>query len=105
MPKQQRVFNYLEELNFSFNVVDEQSYLFYCANQLPNLKLLIVTGNPFAITGEEANYLLLQSFLQQKGGFLVNETLNGPTYLKRGGMKALGPPLTVPPMMITQNGE
>ena len=52
----ERVFNNLEELNFSFNIVEKESHLLYCAKQLPNLKILVITGNPFAITGEDSNY-------------------------------------------------
>lgn len=79
----ERVFNNLEELNFSFNIVEQESHLLYAAKQLPNLKLLIVTGNPFAITGEDSNYQMLKVLLSQKGSVLVNETLQGPTYLRR----------------------
>ena len=43
---------------------------------MPNLKLLIVTGNPFAITGEESNYSMLSDMLSAKRGLLLNETLN-----------------------------
>jgi len=50
------LFPYLEELNMSFNVIDHESNLFYCAEQLPRLSILTITGNPFAITGQQHNY-------------------------------------------------
>ena len=75
-------FGYLEELNMSFNVIDHEQNLFYCL-ELMNLKTLIVTGNPFSITGIVPNYAQLQGFMRQKGGELINETLNAPAYLRR----------------------
>jgi hypothetical protein len=66
----------LEVLNFSFNLVDNQNSLRYCSQDMPNLKQLIVTGNPFSITGELNNYSILEQLLNQKGCQLVNETLN-----------------------------
>ena len=92
----ERVFNYLEELNFSFNVIEQEGHLMYAAKQLPNLKVLIVTGNPFAITGENTNYQVLKGLLEQRGSSLINETLQGPTYLRRSGNGPRGiPPLPV----------
>lgn len=49
-------FRYLEELDMSFNIVEKQDHLFYCASSIPSLRVLIVTGNPFAITGEDEKY-------------------------------------------------
>ena len=42
----------LEEINFAFNIVEQEEDLLYCVAQLPNLRCLIVTGNPFAIKGD-----------------------------------------------------
>ena len=57
-------FPYLEELNFSFNIVSDERGLLYYATQLPKMRLLEVTGNPFAITGspEESYPSLKQVF-------------------------------------------
>ncbi len=46
------MFRYLEELNFSFNMVDEEEGLIYPVSQFPQLNCLIVTGNPFALRGD-----------------------------------------------------
>lgn len=50
---------------------------------MPNLKQLIITGNPFSITGELNNFSILEQLLNQKGCQLVNETLNQPSYMKK----------------------
>jgi len=76
-----QVFPNLQILNFSFNNVESESSLFYCASQLPMLQTLVVTGNPFAITGLADNFRMLHSILSHKGGELVNESLNQvPSY-------------------------
>ena len=49
---QRAVFKQLEEINFSFNLVDEEEGLIYPVAQFPRLICLIVTGNPFAIRGD-----------------------------------------------------
>ena len=76
----------------SFNVIEKQDQLFYCASSIPSIRMLIVTGNPFAITGEELKYQLLESMVLSSGGILINETLNAPSYLKRGA--SMGRPPT-----------
>jgi len=59
---------------------------------MPSLSLLIVTGNPFTITGEEMQYEIVKQMMEQKilpngtNGTLINETLNGPM-LKRAGSR------------------
>lgn len=60
----------------SFNLIDNQNSLRYCTLDMPSLKRLIVTGNPFSITGEHANYSVIEQLLGQKGCHLINETLN-----------------------------
>lgn len=67
----------------SFNLIDSQNNLRYCSLDMPNLKHLIVTGNPFSITGDPSNYSVLEDLLAQKGCILVNETLNQPSYLNK----------------------
>ena len=83
-PPHQQAFPYLEELNFSFNCIEQQQSLYYCAKQLPSLVTLIITGNPFAITGLAENYRFLGKVMEAKEGVLVNETLNAaPSHLYR----------------------
>lgn len=69
------VFAHLEELNFSFNNVEFQQNLYYSAKQLPRLHTLVISGNPFAITGVEENYKILQKLMDRREGVLINETL------------------------------
>ena len=52
LPLEEQVFPYLEELYFAFNLVPSEDKLFYPVTQLPNLKLLVITGNPFAMQQE-----------------------------------------------------
>ena len=93
------VFPYLEELNFSFNCVELQQNLYYCAKQLPRLTTFIISGNPFAITGITENYKILQKLMERKSGVLVNETLNAaPSHLFRAASyqnNASKPPLAL----------
>ena len=58
-------------------------------------------GNPFAITGENTNYQVLKGLLEQRGSSLINETLQGPTYLRRSG----NGPRAVPPLPVAQNQQ
>jgi len=102
-------FGLLEELNLSFNCIELEESLFYCPAQLPNLKMLVITGNPFSITGTESNYQVLGSLMRQKGGQLINETLNSNPYQPRGagsrgkaGYAIAGVPQSGAPMMVTQ---
>ena len=44
-----QVFIYLEELYFAFNNVPNEAKLFYPVVQIPSLKYLVITGNPFAM--------------------------------------------------------
>jgi Leucine-rich repeat (LRR) protein len=45
----EQVFPNLEELYFAFNEVLLEEKLFYPVTQLPSLKYLVITGNPFAL--------------------------------------------------------
>ena len=45
----EQVFPRLEELYFAFNEVMHEEKLFYPVSQLPALKYLVITGNPFAL--------------------------------------------------------
>ena len=95
LPEQERAFPSLTELNLSFNVVEEEDALMYPATQIPTLAFLVVTGNPFSITGQQENYDTLEQLLNKRGAILVNETLNMPTILRRGGQRGR-PPLALP---------
>lgn len=66
----------LEELDFSFNLVEDQHALMFAAQGLVSLQVLTITGNPFAITGNTSKYSVLERMMLQRGGVLVNETLN-----------------------------
>lgn len=96
LPEQERAFPSLAELNLSFNVVDEEDALMYPAMQIPTLAFLVVTGNPFSITGQQENYDGLEQLLNKRGAILVNETLNMPTFLRRGAGQRGRPPLALP---------
>lgn len=71
-----KLFPSLEELDFSFNLVEDQQHLMFAAQSLTTLHILTITGNPFAITGNTSKYNVLERMMQQRGGLLVNETLN-----------------------------
>jgi hypothetical protein len=51
----------LIELEFSFNVVEEEGMLTFCA-KMPRLQVLVITGNPFALQGEDY-YMNLERML------------------------------------------
>ena len=73
--------------------------LFYPVMHIPSLRYLVITGNPFAVTPTGSsiadsgvipnsarpaeNTQTLQLVLDQKGGQLINENLQAPTYLRR----------------------
>ena len=96
LPDQERAFASLTELNLSFNIVDDEDALMYPATQIPTLTTLIITGNPFSITGQQENYENLEQTLHKRGAILVNETLNMPTFLRRGAGQRGRPPLALP---------
>ena len=80
------VFKELVELNFSFNLVEDEEGLFYPVAQFPKLNFLIVTGNPFAMRGDPFSTHGLENIMRRRTrgqGKIVNETLNPPTYLRR----------------------
>ena len=49
LPTNEQVFPNLQELYFAFNEVAHEEKLFYTVSQLPQLKYLVITGNPFAL--------------------------------------------------------
>jgi hypothetical protein len=80
------VFKHLEELNFSFNMVEDEEGLVFPVAQFPRLMLLIVTGNPFALRGDPFATHALENIMNSRtmgSGKIINETLNPPTYLRR----------------------
>lgn len=75
------VFPYLEELNFGFNIVQNEAGLLWPVGQLRTLKYVVITGNPFAIAADlHLSTRKLEHALAQKQGQLVNESLNPPTF-------------------------
>ena len=62
-PPEEQVFPYLEELYFAFNQVPTEDKLFYPVMQIPSLKYLVITGNPFATAsfGQSQGSALVQS--------------------------------------------
>ena len=60
--------------------------------------ILTVTGNPFAIKGDEFCVQLMQGMMK-RGGRLVNESLNPPAYLRRARSKKGDRP----PLMLAYN--
>jgi len=75
-------FQYLEELNFSFNLVEAEEDLMSCATSMPSLKVLIVTGNPFAMKGDEGVFELAAEMMR-RGGRVVNDNMNPATWMRR----------------------
>ena len=49
LPSNEQVFPHLVELYFAFNEVPSEEKLFYAATELPSLRYLVITGNPFAL--------------------------------------------------------
>ena len=95
-----QVFPCLEELNFAFNTVESEEALGYCVTQLPRMAVLIVTGNPFAIRGDPMDTQSLEAALQARGGRLINEALQPPTYLRRQKSRRVD---GKPPLMLNYN--
>lgn len=70
-------FKSLEDLNFAYNNVRVESSLLAAIDQNPKLKLIIVTGNPFAQLGQ------LKLLQEHWGGEVRNENnYEQPQYLK-----------------------
>jgi len=49
LPSNEQVFPNLVELYFAFNEVASEEKLFYVVTELPSLRYLVITGNPFAL--------------------------------------------------------
>jgi Leucine-rich repeat (LRR) protein len=64
----------LEELNFSFNLVEFQKDLMFPAKHCEKLRSIIVTGNPFALTGAASKISTLEKLMEKRGGLVINET-------------------------------
>lgn len=87
LPVDAQVFLYLEELYFAFNNVQSEDKLIWPVVQIPTLRYLVITGNPFAMQagvkatiGTNENAQTLESLLAGKEGQLVNETLLPPSF-------------------------
>jgi len=91
-------FCFLEDLDFQFNLVVEEEGLIPPAQALPSLIIMNVTGNPFATRGDEFCLNLIQG-MQNRGGRLINESLNPPAYLR----KAKRGIADKPPLMLAYN--
>ena len=75
-------FPHLKELYFAFNQVDDETDLIPAVVQNENLTYLVITGNPFAINLENSTLEILLAERYSRGGQLVNENINPPTYLR-----------------------
>jgi hypothetical protein len=81
-------FENLEKLDFSFNKAENQHNLI-CARNFKTLKVLIVTGNPFAAVGQHKG--LETELFTRIGAILINENVGLP-YLKHA-KKTAKPPI------------
>lgn len=72
----------LEELYFAFNVIQDETALIPAVVQNPTLVYLVITGNPFATLLQNSTLEILLAERHSRGGMLVNESLNPPTYMK-----------------------
>jgi Leucine-rich repeat (LRR) protein len=58
LPQEKQVFVYLEELYFAFNSVQREDRLFWPVQQIPMLRYVVITGNPFAMLRTVAGTLM-----------------------------------------------
>jgi Leucine-rich repeat (LRR) protein len=77
-------FSVLQELDFSFNNILKEEGLSY-AQYISHLQILIVTGNPFALTGQYKD--LEQSLNNSNCAIIINKPPNPPAYLKKAVVK------------------
>lgn len=81
------MFTRLEELNFSFNQVEEEEGLIYPVAQFPRLTCIIVTGNPFAMKGDHPYVTAaLDNVMNRRSmgtGRIINDTLNPSMHVRR----------------------
>ena len=75
-------FPQLKELYFAFNQVEDETDLIPAVVQNQNLTYLVITGNPFSINLENSTLEILLAERYSRGGQLVNEHINPPTYLR-----------------------
>lgn len=76
----------LQELDFSYNLVDDQKELMYCQN-LKNLLNLVITGNPFAQRGKEEYEDLERILSSALSAVIINRTEFSSRMAKRLGLK------------------
>lgn len=72
-------FNKIERIDFSYNKAENQHNLI-CTRNFKSLKVLIVTGNPFAFLGQHKG--LEKEIYMRVGAILINDTVDIP-YLKK----------------------
>jgi len=72
-------FNTLERLDFSYNKAENQHNLI-CTRNFKSLKVLIVTGNPFAFLGQHKG--LEKEIYMRVGAILINDSIDVP-YLRK----------------------
>lgn len=66
-------FSVLQELDFSYNLVEEQSEMMYCQN-IKNLLAITITGNPFGQRGKQ-DYEELENVLRSAlSAMVINRT-------------------------------
>ena len=75
-------FPMLKELYFAFNLVQNESQLIPAVTTNKSLTYLVITGNPFAVNQQHDALEVLLAERYSRGGELVNEALNPPTYLR-----------------------
>lgn len=73
----------LQELDIGYNLVNEEDDVWY-ATQMKNLQILIITGNPFALTGKQAYERLEEAMQKNLSATVINEDVpDHKTYLKK----------------------
>ncbi len=73
----------LQELDIGYNLVNEEDDVWY-ATQMKNLQILIITGNPFALTGKQSYERLEEAMQKNLSATVINEDVpDHKTYLKK----------------------
>jgi len=62
----------LQELDFGYNIVHDEDDVWY-ATQMKNLQILIITGNPFALSGKPAYARLEEAMQMNLSATVINE--------------------------------
>ena len=76
-------FTLLQELDIGYNIVHQEDDVWY-ATQTKNLQILIITGNPFALTGKQAYVRLEEEMQKNLSATVINEDVpEQKSYLKK----------------------